>query len=221
MRKYLLTALLVFAASNAFAIIAGSKHDLSSGGGSASKGTSDQICKYCHVPHNAVNPKALWSRNNNATAVTVLYTNPGSLDAVPLTPSATQSTACLACHNVTPSTGSDASTNLGANITGNAIINEATTGLSNDHPIAFKYDTALVNADKVTNSNVAGLYTPDTVNTVGNGAGNKLPLYGTTGTLECASCHAVHGVDVAGTNIPMFLRTTAKGSAICLKCHIK
>lgn len=221
MKKYLLTALLVFAASNAFATIAGSKHDLSTTGPNATyNGSSDQICKYCHVPHNATNPKALWSRTDAANGAYTVYTNPGSLDAVIAAggPTNTQSTACLACHNVTASTGPDASTNLANSI---AITKTTSIGpnISNDHPIAFTYDNALVTADKATGSGVAGLYVPTSANAVGNGVGNNLPLYG--GSLECASCHAVHGVAVAGTNIPMFLRTTAKGSAICLKCHIK
>lgn len=212
MKKIVLSAVLVLLASNAFALITGSKHDLTIG---SFKGTSDQSCKYCHVPHNSIVPAALWGRNSDGTIPTVLYTNPGSMNATTAVPSATQSVACLGCHSTSPSTGVDATTNLGATITGKGQIGEAGTGLSNDHPIAFSYNAALVTADTTTGG-TAGLYTPSG-NTVNNGSGTALPLYGAGTTLECASCHAVHGL---GTN-PSFLRTTAGGSKICLKCHIK
>lgn len=216
MKKVLLSAVLVLVATNAFALLTGSSHDLSVGGTNPSKGTSDQLCKYCHVPHNATVPAALWARAT-ITQPVAFYTNPGSLNsAVPASITSTQSTACLSCHNATPSNGYDASTNLSAGIvTANKIIGEAVTGLSNDHPIAFVYNAALVTADTATGGQV-GLQTPVT-NTVNNGVGTALPLYGATYTLECATCHAVHGL---GTN-PSFLRTTAAGSKICLKCHIK
>ncbi len=218
MKKVLLTAALVLVASNAFALLSGSKHDLSSGNTSnASRGTSDQLCKYCHVPHNAIIPAALWARQASVAVSPAVYTNAGSMNAVPVAPTATQSTACLSCHNATPSNGIDASTNLSSGIvTATKIIGEAVTGLSNDHPIAFTYNAALVIADTATGGGQVGLQTP-AGNTVNNGSGSGLPLYGAGTTLECATCHAVHGI---GT-LPMFLRTTAAGSKICLKCHIK
>ena len=196
MKKVLLSAVLVLVASSAFAAISNTKHDLKTGGTSTYKGSSDQTCKYCHVPHAAIISQALWGRTNNYTASAV-YANAGSLNSTPSsTVTKTQSAGCLGCHQTTPSLGFDTTTNLATGITGNANIGQ---DLSNDHPIAFTYDSALATAD-------GSLNAP---------AGTGLPLFG--GTMECATCHDVHGV----ASVPSFLRTTNVGSALCLKCHNK
>lgn len=206
MKKVLLTAALVLVATSAFAVIGGTKHDFKTGGTSPNKGTSDQTCKFCHVPHAATVNAALWSRTN-AFTVGALYTNPGSLDAVTTAPANTQSLGCLGCHQATPSTGVDASTNLTGTI---AAAVQIGTALNNDHPIAFVYNAALVAADTATGNGIAGLVAPGATSVGG------LPLFN-NGSLECATCHAVH----KNGTVPMFLRTTNTGSALCLKCHIK
>ena len=72
MKRILVAAAITLVASSAFAAISGSKHDLSSGGSNTYKGGSDQLCIYCHTPHNAQgNGALLWNRTNGAVAVTV------------------------------------------------------------------------------------------------------------------------------------------------------
>ncbi len=87
-------------------------------------------------------------------------------------------------------------------ITGNPNVG---TDLSNDHPVNFLYDAALVTAD-------GGLVTPDSASSV-DAAGN-IPLFG--GFLQCASCHDPHN----DTNSP-FLVVTNVSSALCTSCHNK
>lgn len=221
MKKILLSAVLVLMASSAFAVgITGTKHDFSNLAGNSNtyKGASDQICKYCHVPHNAKSANILWSRSlGTGTAPTTFYDSDTMNNVAPMAaPSKAQSTLCLSCHNITPDTDNYLNFGSGGVIpAGTKVIAGAgADDLSNDHPIGFIYNAGLVTADG------GGLVavTPGTQDFVGT-SGTKLPLFGATGsgTLECASCHAVHGV---GT-IPMFLRTTNAGSVLCLKCHIK
>lgn len=223
MKRILLTAILVLAANNAFAVgIAGTKHDLSSGNtaNATYKGTSDQICKYCHVPHNAKSANILWARSGG-TLPTTYYASATMNATLSAAPTASQSTLCFSCHSSSPDNANyqDFAVTIvgGANKATKTIAGtDATNGgdLTNDHPIGFVYNGALVTADGGLKP-VAAAGGKDYV----GATGSKLPLFGTSGsaTLECASCHAVHGVG----DIPMFLRTTNSGSQLCLKCHDK
>jgi len=198
---------MVMVTSLSWADIAGSKHDLSSGGSSTFKGTSDQVCIYCHTPHNANADKLipLWNKTTTATDSFTLYSS-SSLQATPGQPAGV-SKACLSCHD-----GSLAVDSYGVGVgavTGSKLITGASrsligTDLSNDHPVSFTYNPALVTADG------GGLHDPTTL--------TEVRLFGTgADQMECSSCHNVH----ATTGVSMFLRMNNAGSAMCLKCHNK
>jgi predicted CXXCH cytochrome family protein len=184
---------LIPAVSSAGSIVS-TAHDLSGAG----YGT-DQICVFCHTPHNAKTPQLapLWN-HVSTTATYTLYSSP-SLNAAPGQP-ANNSKACLSCHDGTVAVDAYGTRTTGTTITGTALLG---TTLSDDHPISFTYDAALATAD-------GGLVTPAGPGSVVAG----IPLY--TSTLQCASCHDVHDNDDAP-----FLRNTNAASALCLKCHIK
>lgn len=172
--------------------ISGTKHDLSGKGWG-----SDQICIFCHTPHNASAITPLWNHAQTAATFTV-YTS-STLNASGLTVGGV-SKLCLSCHDGTvalDSYGTRTGTNM---ITGSPLLG---TDLTNDHPIGFTYDAALATAD-------GGLVTPASASLVVTG----IPLY--TAKLECASCHNVH--DNAASP---FLRVANTTSALCLKCHVK
>jgi predicted CXXCH cytochrome family protein len=181
--------------------IVGTKHDLSIRSWGAGSG-SNQICIFCHTPHNArtdLPEVPLWNHGTTTTNFN-LYTSP-TLDATVGQPNGA-SKACLSCHDGT----------VGLDVFGEKASSPHTIGagrfnlgtdLSNDHPISFTYDAALAAKDK-------GLYAPVGADKVVEG----IPLY--YGKMECSSCHSVHD----NTNQP-FLRHTNVGSALCLKCHIK
>ncbi len=174
--------------------IAGTKHDLSAKGWG-----SDQICIFCHTPHNAVTPQLVPLWNHASTAATFTLYSSSSLQAVPGQPS-NNSKACLSCHDGTialDSYGTRTGTNF---ITGSGKLG---TDLKDDHPISFAYNAALATAD-------GGLVAPASASQVVAG----IPLYDSK--LECASCHNVH--DNANGD---YLRVNNTGSALCLKCHSK
>jgi len=206
MKKVLVlaAAVLLFAVP-AFSAIQNTKHDLSSGSTATIKGTSTEICVYCHTPHGAgaAGFAPLWNRTTvNAT---VVYGNPaGTMNAVPAIADVNASDAvlCLSCHDgasltsaltnppnaggAVPTVQVGASANLG-------------TDLSNDHPVGFAFNAALVTADgELTLANSPQLF----------GASNEM--------MWCSSCHDVHD----DTNSPFLLSTNA-GSALCLTCHVK
>jgi predicted CXXCH cytochrome family protein len=216
MKKILLLVVcMVLVASAAFAAtIVGTKHDLSTAGaGTALPNTNQEICVFCHTPHNAdATPLApLWSHTSTTVATYQTYTNDfGTLQGAIGQPGSV-SKACLSCHDGTVAVGQIGSgryTGLraagtyaaGAFMTGLALFS---ADLSNDHPIGIVYDSTL---DTGLTVNAAGL------------VGGTLPIYpsGANYTVECGSCHNVHD----NTNAP-FLRRSNTGSGLCLVCHIK
>jgi predicted CXXCH cytochrome family protein len=181
-------------ATQAGAGILGTKHDFSAAGYG-----STQLCIFCHAPHNAQTiPEApLWN-HQSTTATYTLYSGPGTMNATVGQPGAV-SKLCMSCHDGTVAIGNFGTITSDTHyVTGKSLLG---TNLSNDHPIGFTYDAALVSADP-------GLVSPATVVTAG------LPLF--SSKMECSTCHGVHD----NTNAP-FLRKTNASSALCLTCHIK
>jgi predicted CXXCH cytochrome family protein len=178
-----------------WAAITGTPHDLSAKGWG-----TDQICIFCHTPHNAITPQLapLWN-HTSTTASYTLYTS-SSLNATMAQPLGV-SKACLSCHDGTVALDSYG----GATGTHNISTGLLGTDLSDDHPVSFTFDAALASAD-------GGLVTPASTSWVD--AGQTVPLFATK--LECASCHDVHD----NTNEP-FLVMGNSASALCLTCHTK
>jgi predicted CXXCH cytochrome family protein len=213
MKKLLVTSLALGVAgmaTTAGAVINNTAHDISAG---AYKGgpSSTEPCSYCHTPHGAY-----WSTGNGITndmqaplwdhETTVsnftLYGDPfGTIDATDM-PTGTAALpdgvakACLSCHDGTVAVDSyHQSTGINLITAGTALLG---TDLSNDHPVSFTYNAALVAAD--------GELQP--VAAVSNLLLNN--------KVECASCHDVHNAGFAN-----FLVQTNAASALCLRCHIK
>ena len=231
--------------------IVNTKHNLRSSGTSALKGTTDEICIYCHTPHGGKkaitdDTGPLWNRayTPGTFQVYASYT----LDTAPSATPTSVSKACLSCHdgtlglnqlinNAGPGSGSNPATDPnpigGASSTNNmALIG---TDLRDDHPVSIIYanaksygtGTATVGED----SHAAGFRAATTSGTrpiVVNGS-VTLPLYGTdtaTGKVECASCHDPHEErSKTGATDPTksvyFLRIANDGSQLCLTCHLK
>ena len=177
--------------------IAGTAHDLSGNGWG-----TDQICIFCHAPHNTNNTVTgapLW--NHDVTTSTFTTYSSDTLNATVGQPDGA-SKLCLSCHDGTVAIDSFGGSTGTHFMTGGENVG---TDLSNDHPISFTYDAALATAD-------GGLVTPASASWVD--AGQTIPLYGAK--LQCASCHDVHD-DANGD----FLRVSNAGSALCLSCHNK
>lgn len=192
----------------ALAQIAGTAHDFEL----AAWNPTDEICVVCHTPHNAdltVVDAPLWNHEVTATTFT-LYSGTSTFNAGVLgtiTQPDGSSKLCLSCHD-----GTVAIENFGAQAAGTnfmATINadaDFGTNLSDDHPISFTYDAALVAADGelwpiATSSGLGGTIEADML---------------FSGKVQCASCHDVHG-----TGIDYLLRKSNSGSALCLTCHDK
>lgn len=216
MKKVLiLTALLALVATSSFAAIANTKHDLSSGSSATLKGTSNEICVYCHTPHGAaaVGTAPLWNRGA-AVAATDFYNNPaGTMDAtvsLALT-NATDAGLCLSCHDgsaITQALTNPPNTGIAAFSINVGAAANLDTDLSNDHPIGFDYSAALVTADGELQSKANVQAVAGMTDALSYGGGNDM---------WCSSCHDVHGV----AGVSTFLRMANTGSALCTTCHVK
>ena len=193
--KLILTLLTVMFTS--FAIsqsIVNSDHDFSNNGWG-----SDEICIFCHTPHDADNTVAdapLW--NHDITTATFIPYDSPTLDATVGQPLAS-SKLCLSCHD-----GTVALDNYGGSTGGTAFIGGGDlvgTDLRTEHPISFTYDAALVTADGGLNDPASG---PVLALLLGD-------------QVECASCHDVHNA----TGLTNLLTVSNASSALCLTCHAK
>ena len=212
--------------------IKGTMHDLSATGYKTVTNV-DQICVFCHTPHNAQSGAAqiipLW----NHTTTTATFTPYTLIDGTSLDYTALPgvSLACLSCHDGTVAVGSMVNIPYGfgtgqatpLSYAGGSATSQVdkTSGLmvgthalgsnlSNDHPINVVYDVDMV--------------APSVLVT------NNIPLFDASGKsqtqayglkVQCASCHDVHNWGGAGITGAPFLRVNNTGSALCLTCHIK
>ncbi len=190
-----------------YAAITGSKHDLSGKGWG-----TDEICKFCHTPHNAVvvtgYSAPLWN-HQVTTATYTLYTSP-TLQKYPGDPPTQQplgpSKLCLSCHD-----GTVAIDSYGGRTGTNPISGAANLGtnLSDDHPVSIHWEHQTVdNKCDGCHFGNGGMYSSD------------LPFYGSrpNQTVECGTCHEPHNKFPANTRM---LRKSLNSSELCLYCHEK
>ncbi len=177
-------------------------HNLSAGGpGGMHAVTEDQVCIFCHTPHNAAPVQPLWNRSLPVSAYTVYSSN--ALDAEPGQPTGS-SKLCLSCHDGTIALGSILSRDQIIMMAGGITTlppgeSNLGTDLSDDHPISFAYTGTLVGRDpKLRHPGSL----PDNLRLDGNQE------------LQCTTCHDAHD-DSFGD----FLVMSNDDAALCKACH--
>lgn len=236
MKKILILtlAILLVAASVSFALIAGSRHDLTAS--AYYSGGAVSACQYCHTPHLRTNPVVdgapLWNRTQTlpGSGSYTLYGNGTTLSGTTVNQPGANSKTCLSCHDGTIGLGDilvgTDSTISGTEATGTAVtivsgrlVDGATnavtgrvpglgTDLRQEHPVGVVYNSATVGP---------GLNSSVGASAPWNIAGKKWRLYGGgngTGTVECGSCHDPHNT-TAGEQ--PFLKDTL--NTMCTDCH--
>ena len=182
--------------------IVNSTHNLSVGGpGTVKAAGESQVCIFCLTPHNATPVRPLWNRSLPVSSYKVYTSN--SLKAQPGQPTGA-SKLCLSCHDGTIAVGSVNSRQqpimMAAGITtlppGASNLG---TDLSDDHPISFVYNTALVTKNPK-------LKDPGTL------PGNVRLDRGRE--LQCTTCHDAHNNQYGN-----FLVMSNKNSELCNTCH--
>jgi len=182
----------------------GSAHDFSG------LSPTQEICIFCHTPHNAdtsVADAPLW--NHEVTTRNYILYNSPTFDATPSQPQGA-SRLCLSCHDGTVAVDSYGGQSGVIFLGGDLAI--GADELSNDHPVSFSYDDALAIDD-------GELFLPSSSPSGLGGTIQEDLLF--NNRLECSSCHDVHnGASAAAVNDGLLLITQAS-SQLCLTCHDK
>jgi predicted CXXCH cytochrome family protein len=220
--------------------IVGSKHDLSvSNNGTnsfaAAAGGTDEICVYCHTPHDALQTRVLWQKV--LSTVNMTWDETATKEGTPLpTTAITAATArCSSCHdgvatvgtvNNAPNSGLSMDGAL-TNIAGNAIVGVG-GDFSGTHPIGIPYAGTTGSSASATGADGGyyaatgtGCTSPSGFCTDEATNGAAINLQGTVVTdltVECSTCHEPHNVN----GIAQFLVVdNATQSNLCRSCHNK
>ncbi len=176
-------------------------HNLSaSGPGRVRAPSEQQVCIFCHAPHNTAGVRPLWNRELPMASYRIYESS--TLDARPDQPTGT-SKLCLSCHDGTIALGSVLSRSDQIRISGGdfmpAGLANLGTDLSDDHPVSLAYTSGLAAADRQLASPSA---LPKEVKLDGEGK------------LQCTSCHDPHHNEFGN-----FLVMNNSFGALCVTCH--
>jgi predicted CXXCH cytochrome family protein len=224
--------------------VVNSPHDLSAGSSARVRAaTEDQVCIFCHTPHNASPVAALWNRSLSSQTYSV-YTS-RSLQAKPGQPTGS-SKLCLSCHDGTIALGSVLSQPVPIPMSGGVMTmprgpGNLGTDLRDDHPISFQFDSSLIAKDTMLRQPL-GLphqikLDPNrelqctTCHDAHNNAFGKFLVMRNTNSELCVSCHQMGNTDISGHSNctdchqshsapsgPYLLRRQTV-SRTCLACH--
>ncbi len=198
---------LLVAQTNTKRAIVNSKHDFRASSTAAIRAVSENdLCVFCHTPHNADPGPELWNHKLSPTQFSVYRSTTLEADVAPMRPEDT-SKLCLSCHDGTIALGDTQSKGLVPFLQGSAYTLPPTSpanlaaqrGFTDDHPFAF----VPVPGSEIRNPPAADAVHLDR-----------------TGRLHCTSCHEPHREYIDPT-VGRFLVRTNQASAICLTCHQK
>jgi len=182
--------------------VVNSPHNLSAGGPGPARATMEnQVCIFCHAPHNSSPVRPLWNRVLPVDAYSI-YTS-RALDAQPGQPTGS-SKMCLSCHDGTIALGSVVSRGTMIQMSGGITTMPAGsanlgTDLSDDHPVSFRFDASLAARDPKLRSPSA---MPHEIRLDKNSE------------LQCTSCHDAHS-----NTLGKFLVMRNSDSELCISCH--
>lgn len=182
--------------------VVNSQHNLSAWGlGSVRASGEDEVCIFCHAPHNSSKVQPLWNRYESAAVYTPYSSS--SMVAEPGQPTGS-SKLCLSCHDGTIALGKVVSRDTPIHMAGGVTVMprghaNLGTDLSDDHPISFRYDTSLT----VRKGN---LVDPRALPPAMKLDHNQ--------ELQCTTCHDPHN-NAYGS----FLVMSNENSAMCRSCH--
>ncbi len=211
-----LVAVALIGAGIAMAGISNTKHNLSNSATPTRtfySTSTNEICVFCHTPHNASATQPLWNKTVNSLGFTT-YGNTLAGTTASATVSS-ETLLCFSCHDgvtalntLSNYPGSSTSVTMNNNqtlLTGFAVLNK---DLRNDHPVGIVYNEGRASLKTITN--ITNGQTTVRVLTA-----NTLSGQNAVSQVECSSCHDPH------LEATSFLRVANASSALCLACHNK
>ena len=192
-------------------------HNLSTSGPGEIRAVSEtEVCKFCHIPHNAEVPTPLWSRPlSRAQYLTPeLGAGRGARQTAPQPDGSSR--LCLSCHDGTIALGEVAGepgliAMAGANRIGPGRPGYIGTDLSGSHPISFLVGAA---EDTPSSGDV-----DMAIHSVAAILGDGEVRLDAEGKMQCNTCHDPHSDrHFVPDRVPHFW---VKGSVdeVCLTCH--
>jgi hypothetical protein len=95
--KFLVALSFISISSIGLAQMSGTKHDLNTNAGSLPVGQGQDLCRFCHTPHNSNAVAPLWDRNPPDTVTFTLYDSPTMGNTMGQPTGVSQ--GCLSCHD--------------------------------------------------------------------------------------------------------------------------
>lgn len=198
--------------------VVGTVHNLSSSGPGDIKSLSEsQVCKFCHVPHNAIAPVPLWGHalpaGQQRYGVPTVRSTKGAFQAVPQPDGSSR--LCLSCHDGTVALGEVAGKRIavaGADRLQVGRKGFLGTDLSGGHPISFEVKDA---AEFILDGSVdIGLRPLATIRA------DRFVKLDERGMMQCTSCHDPHSDKnfKPGGRVPHFW-VKSSVEEVCLTCH--
>jgi len=187
---------------HAYSGVKNSKHDLSASSSANIKSNSEQeICVFCHTPHNSSPISPLWNRASSGQNYQP-YSSSSALASIGQPTGA--SVLCLSCHDGTIALGDVLSRGNQISVSSTFMPAGPTrigTDLRDDHPISFNYTSNLANTrgELVNPGNLNGAVKLDK-----------------NGQMQCTTCHDAHNTDNE-----KFLVMQNVESSLCKTCHNK
>ncbi|MFQ5527551.1 MAG: cytochrome c3 family protein [Thermoanaerobaculia bacterium] len=197
--------------------VATTLHNLSASGPGEIRAVSEtEVCKFCHIPHNAQVAEPLWSRPLSEAQ----YLTPNVRDTSGRRSQAPQpdgsSRLCLSCHDGTIALGEIVGESQPLAMAGAERLSAGHKGyigtdLSGDHPISFSLLDANLQ-DAKPDSDIA-IRSPSAIVSEG-----QVPL-DAQGKMQCTTCHDPHADRYYVPDlVPRFwIRPTV--DEVCLSCH--
>ena len=197
--------------------VAATLHNLSvSGPGEIRAVSETEICKFCHIPHNAVVPTPLWGHGLSQAQYQVPTIRGGGGTRVPTGQPDGSSRLCLSCHDGTVALGEIAGEPRSVAMTGATRLGPGRRGflgtdLSGSHPVSFvvpEEGTAPREGDED-----MGLRPVAVIRADPDVALDK------DGKMQCTSCHDPHSDRYYQEGrVPHFwVKPTV--TEVCLTCH--
>lgn len=197
--------------------VATTVHNLSASGPGEIRAVNEtEVCKFCHIPHNAVVSEPLWSRRLSSAIYEMpeADSSPGASYSVPGQPDGA-SRLCLSCHDGTIALGEIAGNRnpvvmAGADRLAPTPGGFQGTDLSGGHPISF------VLRDSGNLSGAEGDMGLRSLPAIRSDPDVRLD---SEGKMQCTSCHDPHSDRFyAPGKVPRFwVKPTV--AEVCLTCH--